>query len=108
MIQPCDTMEFTSITKKNACHISNTNDELGSVKVDMFAVKTDMKHVKEDVVEIKTSVSAVEAHSVKTDLTMTQMKVHQEISMWFTGIIMVAIIGGLVSIAIKKLFGSNK
>ena len=81
-ILPCEQLSLDnnwSLTRKNACHIANQNAEMGEIRLDIFEIKSNVQ----------------------------EMTIKQDMLFWLNGIVVIAIIGALISIAVKKIFGKN-
>ena len=88
-ILPCQQLGLDnnwSLTRLNACHIGNQNAEMGSINDKIITIDKTMVDMSNEILRM----------SDKLDLMF-----------WFNGIITVAIIGTLISMAIKKIFGKT-
>ena len=80
-----------SLTRLNSCHIGVQNKEMGEVRDEMAGLRTE---VTQQVNDIRLDISTIAQY--------------QNMTMWFNGILTIAIVGSLVGIAVKKIFGNNK
>ena len=83
MIQDCVQLGIDNdwdLTRQNACHIGNQNEEMGMISEDIISINEEVVYIKNDIANIK---------------------VYQGLNLWIWGVIAVAIIG----LVIKKMWG---
>lgn len=104
MINDCEQLNIDnnwSMTKKNACHIGNQNEEMGIIKDDMLLMKNDMGYIKKDVVATKQEIIIINKTLTDTKENIIKIQTYQGITVWIWCAICVAII----SLVAKKMWG---
>lgn len=100
-IQDCEQLSIDNgwtLTRKNACHIANQNDEMGEMRDDMRGLRNDFN---EKIEILKDDVNS-DFSVVKSDMAHISWNV--EAMLWIWGIIGAAII----TLVIKRFWGDKK